>query len=239
MTRKNLMTSLNQENRPRHIGFIIDGNRRWAKKKGVPTFSGHRKGAERIEEIVKYAQRLGIKIITIYAFSTENWKRAEEETSYLMELFETYARNKMEEASDLGIQIRILGDFRGLPVTLQETLTKLITLTRSNEKMIVNLALNYGGRDELLRTFRKLLLANVTANEITEELINTNLDTADLPDPDLIIRTSGEQRLSNFLPWQAVYAELYFPKVNWPDFDKKQLDIALEEFQRRQRRMGK
>jgi undecaprenyl diphosphate synthase len=233
------MTSLNQENRPRHIGFIIDGNRRWAKKKGVPTFSGHRKGAERIEEIVKYAQRLGIKIITIYAFSTENWKRAEEETSYLMELFETYARNKMEEASDLGIQIRILGDFRGLPVTLQETLTKLITLTRSNEKMIVNLALNYGGRDELLRTFRKLLLANVTANEITEELINTNLDTADLPDPDLIIRTSGEQRLSNFLPWQAVYAELYFPKVNWPDFDKKQLDIALEEFQRRQRRMGK
>ncbi|MDO9545834.1 MAG: polyprenyl diphosphate synthase [Pelolinea sp.] len=224
---------------PHHIGIIVDGNRRWAKEKHLPTFAGHKKGAERIEEIVKYAQELGIKIITVYAFSTENWKRAEEETSYLMELFETYARNKMEEANDLRLQIRILGDFQGLPDPLQEILTKLETLTRSNEKMIVNLALNYGGRDELIRAFRKLLLANVTALEISEELININLDTTGLPDPDLIIRTSGEQRLSNFLPWQATYSELYFPKVHWPDFDKNQLDIALEEFQRRQRRMGK
>jgi len=224
---------------PYHIGIIVDGNRRWAKEKRLPTFAGHKKGAERIEEIVKYAQELGIKIITIYAFSTENWKRAEEETSYLMELFETYARNKMEEANDLGMQIRILGDFQGLPDPLKEVLTKLITLTRNNEKTIVNIALNYGGRNELIRAFRKLLLAHVTAPEITEELININLDTAGLADPDLIIRTSGEQRLSNFLPWQATYAELYFPKVHWPDFDKNQLDIALEEFQRRQRRMGK
>jgi len=233
------MTDLNKKNLPKHIGIIVDGNRRWAKEKSLPTFAGHKKGAERIEKIVKYAQKLGIKIITIYAFSTENWKREEEETSYLMELFETYARNKMEEANDLGIQIRILGDFRGLPDTLQETLTKLITLTRSNEKMIVNLALNYGGRDELVRTFRKLLHANITAAEISEELINYDLDTAGLPDPDMIIRTSGEQRLSNFLPWQSTYAELYFTKVRWPDFDKKQFDIALEEFQQRQRRMGK
>ncbi len=233
------MIHSNQENLPKHVGIIVDGNRRWAKEKSLPTFSGHKKGAERIEEIVKYAQELGIEIITIYAFSTENWKRAEEETSYLMELFETYARNKMKEANDLGIQVRILGDFQGLPDSLQETLTKLVTFTRSNEKMIVNLALNYGGRDELVRTLRKLLLANVTALEISEELININLDTAGLPDPDMIIRTSGEQRLSNFLPWQATYAELYFPKVHWPDFDKNQLDIALEEFQQRQRRMGK
>ena len=233
------MIHSNQENLPKHVGIIVDGNRRWAKEKSLPTFAGHKKGAERIEEIVKYAQELGIEIITIYAFSTENWKRAEEETSYLMKLFETYARNKIKEANNLGIQIKILGDFLGLPDSLQETLTKLVTLTRSNEKMIVNLALNYGGRDELVRTFRKLLLANVTALEISEELININLDTAGLPDPDMIIRTSGEQRLSNFLPWQATYAELYFPKVHWPDFDKNQLDIALEEFQQRQRRMGK
>ena len=233
------MIHSNQENLPKHVGIIVDGNRRWAKEKSLPAFAGHKKGAERIEEIVKYAQELGIEIITIYAFSTENWKRAEEETSYLMKLFETYARNKIKEANDLGIQIKILGDFLGLPDSLQETLTKLVTLTRSNEKMIVNLALNYGGRDELVRTFRKLLLANVTALEISEELININLDTAGLPDPDMIIRTSGEQRLSNFLPWQATYAELYFPKVHWPDFDKNQLDIALEEFQQRQRRMGK
>jgi len=224
---------------PYHVGIIVDGNRRWAREKKLPTFVGHKKGAERIEEIVKYAQELGIKIITIYAFSTENWKRAEEETSYLMELFETYARNKTKEANDLEIQIRILGDFQGLPDTLQKTLTKLKTLTRNNEKMIVNLALNYGGRDELVRTFQKLLLARIGVREISEELININLDTAGLPDPDLIIRTSGEQRLSNFLPWQAIYSELYFPKVKWPDFDKKQFDIALEEFQRRQRRMGK
>ena len=228
-----------QEGFPNHVGIIVDGNRRWAKEKRLPTFAGHKKGAERIEEIVKYAQELGIKIITIYAFSTENWKRAEEETSYLMELFETYARNKMDEANDLGIQIRILGDFQGLPDTLQEVLTKLKKLTRNNEKMIVNLALNYGGRDELIRAFRKLLLVNVTASELTEELININLDTTGLPDPDMIIRTSGEQRLSNFLPWQGTYAELYFPKVHWPDFDKKQLDIAMEEYQKRQRRMGK
>jgi len=233
------MTNINQENLPEHIGIIVDGNRRWAKEKRLPTFAGHKKGAERIEEIVKYAQELGIIIITIYAFSTENWKRAEEETSYLMELFETYARNKMDEANDLGIQIRILGDFQGLPDTLQKTLAKLKTLTRNNEKMIVNLAINYGGRDELVRTFKKLLLANISVLEISEELININLDTAGLPDPDMIIRTSGEQRLSNFLPWQGTYAELYFPKVNWPDFDKKQFDIAIEEFQRRQRRMGK
>lgn len=228
-----------RQNFPYHIGIIVDGNRRWAKEKKLPTFAGHKKGAERIEEIVKYSQELGIKIITIYAFSTENWKRAEKETTYLMELFETYARNKMEEAIKLGMQIRILGDIQGLPDHLQEVLAKLVNLTRSNEKTIVNIALNYGGRDELIRAFRKLLLAHFTAPEITEELININLDTAGIPDPDLIIRTSGEQRLSNFLPWQATYAELYFPKVHWPDFDKNQLDTALEEFQRRQRRMGK
>ena len=232
-------TISDQEGIPYHVGIIVDGNRRWAKEKGLPTFNGHKKGAERIEEIVKYAQELGIKIITIYAFSTENWKREGKEVSYLMQLFETYAKRKKKEANELGIQIRVLGDFQGLPDSLQETLSKLMVLTRNNEKMIVNLALNYGGRDELVRAFRKLILAHVTALELTEELITINLDTAGLPDPDLIIRTSGEQRLSNFLPWQGTYAELYFTKVNWPDFDKKQLDIAIEDFQKRQRRIGK
>ena len=232
-------TISNREDFPHHVGIIVDGNRRWAKEKGLPTFNGHKKGAERIEEIVKYAQELGIKIITIYAFSTENWKREGKEVSYLMQLFETYAKRKKKEANELGIQIRVLGDFQGLPDSLQETLSKLMVLTRNNEKMIVNLALNYGGRDELVRAFRKLILAHVTALELTEELITINLDTAGLPDPDLIIRTSGEQRLSNFLPWQGTYAELYFTKVNWPDFDKKQLDIAIEDFQKRQRRIGK
>ena len=224
---------------PNHIGIIVDGNRRWAKEKKLPTSAGHKKGAGRIEEIVRYARELGVKIISIYAFSTENWKREEEEVSYLMKLFDIYAKNKKEEANDLGIQVRVIGNFQGLPDFLQETLSELIAFTKNNERMIVNLAINYGGRDELVRAFRKIHDAITSSLEISEDLININLDTRGLPDPDLIIRTSGEQRLSNFLPWQATYAELYFPKIHWPDFDKEQLDIALNEFQVRQKRMGK
>jgi len=228
----------NQKALPHHIGFIVDGNRRWAKEKGLPTFIGHKKGAERIEEIVKYAQDLGIKIVTIYAFSTENWKRSEKEVSYLMKLFEDFAINKMTDADKRGMKIRILGNLQGLPLSLQKVLKKAMKLTKNNQKMIVNAALNYGGRNEITRTFRKLTALGIKPKEITEELINQNLDTAGLPDPDFIIRTSGEQRLSNFLPWQATYSELYFPKVHWPDFDKRQLDIAILEFKRRQRRLG-
>ena len=229
----------NQKRLPYHIGFIVDGNRIWAKEKGLPTFMGHKKGAERIEEIVKYAQDLGIKIITIYAFSTENWKRTKKEVSYLMSLFETFARNKIEEVNKQGIKVRVLGNFQGLPISLQKVLKKAIRLTKNNKKMIVNAALNYGGKNELVRTFQKLVVSKVKPIEITEGLINQSLDTAGLPDPDFIIRTSGEQRLSNFLPWQVTYSEFYFPKVHWPDFDKRQLDIALKEFQKRKRRLGK
>ena len=229
----------NEKDSPHHIGFIVDGNRRWAKEKGLPTFMGHKKGAERIEEIVKYAQDLGIKIVTIYAFSTENWKRAKKEVSYLMKLFEDFAIGKMRDANKRGMKIRILGNLEKLPTSLQKVLKQAMKLTENNQKMIVNAALNYGGRDELVRTFRKLVISKVKPKEITEELINQGLDTAGLPDPDLIVRTSGEQRLSNFLPWQATYSELYFPKVHWPDFDKKQLDIAIKEFQKRQRRRGR
>ena len=181
---------------------------------------------------------MGIKIVTIYAFSTENWKRAEKEVSYLMKLFEDFAINKVKEADKRGMKIRILGNLQRLPLSLQKVLKRAMKLTKNNQKMIVNAALNYGGRDELVRTFRKLVISKVKPKEITEELINQGLDTAGLPDPDFIVRTSGEQRLSNFLPWQATYSELYFPKVHWPDFDKKQLDIAIKEFQKRQRRRG-
>jgi len=224
---------------PSHICFIIDGNRRWAKEKGLPTFRGHKKGMERVEEVVKYAQDLGIKIVTIYAFSTENWKRSEKEVTYLMKLFEYFARNKIDMANKRGMKVRILGNFQGLPDTLQKVLKKAIHLTENNNKMIVNVALNYGGRDEITRTFKKLIALKIKPIEVTENLINENLDTAGLSDPDFIIRTSGEQRLSNFLPWQATYSELYFPKTYWPDFNKEQLDIAISEYQKRQRRKGK
>ena len=228
----------NQKALPHHIGFIVDGNRRWAKEKGLPSFTGHKKGAERIEEIVKYAQDLGIKIVTIYAFSTENWKRTEKEVSYLMKLFEDFAINKMEDANKRGMKVRILGNLQKLPLSLKKVLKRAMKLTRNNQKMIVNIALNYGGRDEIIRAFRKLITLRIKPRKITEELINQNLDTDGLPDPDFIIRTSGEQRLSNFLPWQSTYSELYFPKVHWPDFDKRWLDTAILEFQKRQRRHG-
>ncbi len=227
-----------QKNLPHHVGFIIDGNRRWAKEKGLPSFMGHKKGIERVDEIVKYAQDLGVKIVTIYAFSTENWKRSGKEVSYLMNLFEDFAINKIKDANKRGMRIRILGDLQKLPLSLQKVLKRLMKLTDNNQKIIVNVALNYGGRDEIIRALHKLAALKIKPNEITEELINQNLDTAGLPDPDLIIRTSGEQRLSNFLIWQTTYSELYFPKIYWPDFDKNQLDLAILEFQNRQRRLG-
>lgn len=224
--------------KPHHIGFIVDGNRRWAREKGFPTFVGHKKGAKRIEEVVNYAQKLGIKIVTIYAFSTENWKRSQKEVSYLMKLFEDFANKKMTDAHKQGLKLRILGDFNKLPESLQKVLKKALKKTEDNRGMIVNVALSYGGRNEIVRAFRKLTALKVKTREITEELIHQNLDTAGLPDPDFIVRTSGEKRLSNFLTWQATYSELYFPKVYWPDFDKKQFDLALKEYQKRQRRRG-
>lgn len=232
-------TTTNPKALPYHICFIIDGNRRWAREKGLPTFRGHKKGMERVEEIVKYAQDLGIKIVTIYAFSTENWKRSEREVNYLMKLFEYFAKNKMNMAYKRGMRVRILGNLSGLPESLQRVLEKAIDLTKNNNKMIVNVALNYGGRDEITRTFKKLIALKIKPEKVSEDLINKNLDTVGLPDPDFIIRTSGEQRLSNFLPWQATYSELYFPKTYWPDFNKEQLDISITEYQRRRRRIGK
>ena len=200
---------------------------------------GHQKGAERIDEIVKYACEMGIRILTIFAFSTENWKREQKEISFLFQLFSDYARNKIDDINSRGIRVRILGNLNRIPPALNDELFNIMTLSEKNEKMIVNIAINYGGRDELVRTFNKILLLKPSENSITEELISNNLDTIGLPDPDLIIRTSGEQRLSNFLLWQSAYSELYFTKIYWPDFDKNQFDIALKEFQNRKRRLGK
>ena len=231
-------TVTSNKNLPYHISFIVDGNRRWAREKGLPTFMGHKKGIERIEEIVNYSQELGIKIVTIYAFSTENWKRSKKEVTYLMKLFEDFANKKIVDAHKQGLKLQVLGNFKRLPESLQKVLKKALKKTKNNQEMIVNIALSYGGRDEIIRAFRKLTVSRVKPKEITEELVNKNLDTAGLPDPDFIIRTSGEKRLSNFLTWQATYSELHFPKVYWPDFDKKQLDLALKEYQTRQRRFG-
>ena len=242
MDKTNQITTNGQRmnnNMPRHIEIIIDGNRRWAIANNLPSFMGHKIGIENIQNIIKYSLKLGIEIVTVYGFSTENWKRNKSEVEYLMELFESFAKSKLNEFNELGIKLNLIGEMEKLPKSLQSTLEEDIAATRNNTKMIVNLGLNYGGRDEIARAIRKILDLGLNPEDITEELINSNLDTAGLPDPDLIIRTSGEQRLSNFLPWQSSYSELYFPKILWPDFDEEQLDIAIKIFQQRQRRLGK
>lgn len=229
---------MTQKTIPHHLGFILDGNRRWAKERGLPAFFGHKKGIENVKKIVFYAQKLGVKIVTAYGFSTENWNRSKKEIDYLMRLFEGFLDKHLQEFHQRGIKVRHLGSLKKLPASLAKKIREAMTLTKSNQRMIFNAALNYGGRDEIKRTVQKLIKKGYSARRITSDLINKNLDTAGLPDPDLIIRTSGEQRLSGFLLWQAAYSELYFAQVHWPDFDEKEMDKAIEEYSKRQRRFG-
>ncbi|OGH91774.1 MAG: di-trans,poly-cis-decaprenylcistransferase [Candidatus Magasanikbacteria bacterium RIFOXYD2_FULL_39_9] len=224
---------------PQHIAIILDGNRRWAKEKKLPTFFGHKKGMENAKKMILYAQKVGVQVVTMYAFSTENWSRSEKEVGYLMKLFENYIDKYIKEYSKHGIKFRHIGAIEKLPASLQKKIKNAIELTKNNTGMVANLALNYGGRDEIKRAVQKLVSVGVKAKDITLDLIGENLDTAGLPDPDLIIRTSGEQRTSGFLIWQGAYSELYFPKCHWPDFDEKELDKAINEFNKRQRRFGK
>ncbi|MBI2038227.1 MAG: isoprenyl transferase [Candidatus Magasanikbacteria bacterium] len=233
------MANTNKKIIPEHIAIILDGNRRWAKERSLPTFFGHKKGMENAKKIVIYAQKVGIKIITMFAFSTENWSRSEKEVNYLMKLFENYLDKYIDEYHKRGIKFRHIGALEKLPVSLQKKIKNAVELTKNNTGIVANLALNYGGRDEIKRAVQKLISEGVKAGDITLDLISESLDTAGLPDPDLIIRTSGEQRTSGFLIWQGAYSELYFPKCHWPDFDEKEFDKAIKEFNKRQRRFGK
>jgi undecaprenyl diphosphate synthase len=233
------MTNTNEKIIPIHVAFILDGNRRWAKERGLPTFFGHKKGMENAKKIVLYAQKVGLKVITMYAFSTENWSRSEKEVNYLMKLFENYLDKYIDEYHKRGIKFKHIGSLKELPVSLQKKLKNAIELTKNNKGLIANLALNYGGRDEIKRAVQKLVSKGIKIEDIDLDLISENLDTAGLPDPDLIVRTSGEHRTSGFLIWQAAYAELYFPKIHWPDFNEKEFDKAIAEFNKRQRRFGK
>lgn len=214
----------------------MDGNRRWASEKGLPKLVGHQKGAEALKKIVNYCGGLGVQVVTVYAFSTENWDRPEEEVEYLMSLLVVWIDDFLKEIKENGIRFRHIGNRERLPEKVLASIDRAADETKDNNKMIFNIALNYGGRDELRRAIIKLAGAK---DEITEEKISENLDTAGLPDPDLVIRTSGEMRLSGFLLWQAAYAELYFTPKYWPDFDEAELDSAIAEFNSRQRRFGK
>lgn len=226
-----------EQNTIKHVGFIMDGNRRWAKEKGLPTLTGHAKGYKRVEPIVAHAQKLGITHVTFWAFSTENWKRDEKEITFLMDLFrKLFKSNILENLIANGGKIVILGDIEPFPADIKDSIKKAIADSKNNTKITVNIGLNYGGRAEILHAAQRVLKEQ---KELTEENFSHYLYTADQPDPDLIIRTGGEHRLSGFLAWQSVYSELYFPEVYWPDFTEKEFDKALEEFSSRQRRFGK
>ena len=230
------------ENLPKHIAIIMDGNRRWAKSKGKPVAFGHKEGAKTLENIVRYANKIGIKHLTVYAFSTENWKRAEEEVNALMFLLQSYIEDYSKRADTENIKVQFLGDTTAFNPRLQKGIKDCIERTKNNTGITFNIALNYGGRAEILKVVKEIAQnvkdSKISIDEINEDLISSKLYTAGQPDPDLIIRTSGEIRLSGFLIWQSVYSEFIFLEKNWPDFNEKDLDDAIEEYQRRTRKFG-
>ena len=232
----------NKENMPRHIAIIMDGNRRWAKKQGRSASYGHKEGAKTLEKIVRYANKIGLEYITVYAFSTENWKRAEDEVKALMMLLQSYLDDYSKRADTENIRVKILGDISALSEGMQKSIIKCMERTKDNTGVTFNIALNYGGRDEILKAVKQIAVKvkknEIDPEDITEEMISENLYTKEEPDPDLVIRTSGELRLSNFLTWQSVYSELLFIDKNWPDFSEEDLDDAIIEYQKRTRKFG-
>ena len=233
---------LKKENMPRHIGIIMDGNRRWARAQGKPISLGHKEGAKTLEKIVRYANKIGLEYITVYAFSTENWKRAEDEVSTLMNLMQSYLDDYSKRADSENIKVKILGNRQGLSEKMKKQIDKCMERTKNNTGITFNIALNYGGRAELIQAVKNIVNEvnqnNISIEDITEQTISDNLYTKGQPDPDLLIRTSGELRLSGFLPWQSVYTELLFIDKNWPDFNEEDLDKAIEEYQKRNRKFG-
>lgn len=237
--------TLNPEKLPAHVAIIMDGNGRWAKKKGRPRSFGHKAGVEALREIIKMSDELGIKALTVYAFSTENWKRSAEEVGALMGLLLEYFRRELEELNRKNVRIRILGDIDGMPKGTEKqkaALHQAIEKTQTNTGLILNIAINYGGQQEIVRAAqslaRKAAQGLIRPEEITPESMEAEMYTAGEPKVDLIIRTSGELRLSNFLLWQCAYAEFYITDTLWPDFDRKQYALALEAYAGRNRRFG-
>ncbi len=229
-------------NIPQHVAIILDGNGRWAKSKGRPRSYGHSKGAQNLEVICRDAWEIGIKYLTVYLFSTENWKRSKEEVDSLMRLFRRYTKTCIKTAQENNMKVRVLGDPSALDEDLQTSLRDLVQSSKDNTGLNFQIALNYGSRDEMVRAIRKVsadcLEGRLSVSDITEECFSSYLDTAEVPDPDLLIRTSGEQRLSNFLLWQLEYTEFYFTDVPWPAFTKEDLLEAIEKYNARDRKFG-
>ncbi len=225
-----------------HIGFILDGNGRWASNKGLPRAVGHKRGAENVEIILRDCLRLNVQHVTFYAFSTENWQRPVYEVKALMSLFKYFLNKKLTQLHEENVKVAIIGDIRPFSKIIQKYIKNLEDLTKDNDGMHLNLALNYGGRAEIVRATKRIsaliLQKKIDIEQIDEDMFSHNLDNSIEPDPDLIIRTAGERRLSNFLLWQSAYSELYFSDKTWPDFSKRDLELALTEYQRRTRKFG-
>ncbi|HLV44179.1 MAG TPA: isoprenyl transferase [Aggregatilineales bacterium] len=230
---------LNPANVPTHIAVIMDGNGRWAKQRGLPRLAGHQAGTENLREVLRACVTYGVKILTIYAFSTENWGRPQEEVRGLMSILNNVIDRELDELDAEGVQIRHLGDLARVEPSLAAKVREAVERTKHNDRLILNVAFNYGGRAEIIHAIREIVAHGFGPEEIDEELVSHYMYTGDLPDPDLIIRTSGELRLSNFLIWQSAYAEYYFPEVYWPDFNKEELYKALLHYADRDRRFGR
>jgi len=224
---------------PRHVAMIMDGNGRWALSRGLPRLAGHKAGTENLRRVIRASAEFGIKYLTIYAFSTENWGRPPEEVKGLMYILEDVIDKELAELNKEGVQLRHIGRLERLAPSLQKKVLHAIELTKDNERLILNVAFNYGGRDEIVNAIQNIMKDGIPAEDVTDELVGRYLYTAGVPDPDLIIRTSGELRVSNFLIWQAAYSEWYVTPTYWPDFNKEEYKRALETFAGRDRRYGK
>ena len=223
---------------PQHVAIILDGNGRWAKAKGMPRNYGHVQGAKNVERICEDAYHMGIKYLTVYAFSTENWRRSRDEVDALMTLLRNYMKTCVKTARKNHMRVRVIGDKTGLAKDIQDSIANLERESRNQDGLNFTIAINYGSRDEICRAVKKIAEEGIRPEEITEEVISAHLDTAGIPDPDLLIRTSGEQRLSNYLMWQLAYTEFYFTDLPWPDFSKEELSKAIEKYNQRERRYG-
>lgn len=231
--------ALDMDRIPKHIAIIMDGNGRWAKKRGLPRTMGHKAGAETIRRVLRECDDLGVKYLTLYAFSTENWKRPKEEVNAIMKLLVEFLRKEIRELHENNVKITTIGDLTRIPTYCQEEIAMAKDLTKNNTGTVMNVAFNYGGRDEIIRAIKKCLDdESLTSNNLTEKKFEEYLDTASMPDPDIIIRPSGEQRISNYLLWQCAYSEFWYSNINWPDFKASDLRKAIYDYQNRDRRFG-
>lgn len=230
------MQGIDKNRIPKHIAIIMDGNGRWARMRNLPRIAGHRKGAENITNIVRAANDIGVKFLTLYTFSVENWRRPQAEVNGLMDLFEEVLTQKLPELIGNNVRLNLIGNLEAIRTSTREKFTEAVRKTKNGTGLVLTIALNYSGRDDIKRAINKIIKKG--EKQVSEEMINESLDTAGLPDPELLIRTSGEVRISNFLLWQIAYSEVYFSKTLWPDFHAEHLYEAIEDFQKRERRFG-